>query len=530
LARFSQFDLSSDKSKLISDSAKPRVSISIDIQEEKNANLQEKDCSTRKNYCKHNQDWQTTIPQPFYVEEPRWIDIDVDYIDSPRVDNSDPYILTRGKKIYGINDSGKTIEDHEATLDYLSKNKKLLIKNRVRRSAKTNEGSWDKTADEKNRIKNRNYYDSLRDKDTNNTAIIEVENKGKKSFKIDNRQTITDFAQRQKIQREDISNDNENDSNKTAKIGQTERLNNSKNHFAININKKSVLLKNQKLPESRKKREIYDANSKIDVEKNKIETYEPMKNKVYINKLNNFDASDLFTLSQDKDLINGGIESLKDTDRSKFIERTWKLHYAHRKKLESERGGESEEDKSEINKDNTEITDSQLTNSINSETKVSNREKRNVCKVCKIKSQLQQDKWLKDIEKKIQESLSLERRDKHSDILERLSLSEPYIISRGKKAPQDFGKDDLSSNSRYEDRAKVTSLPVAESLLRTLLMKMSIQCNNDDCDINVNRLSPRDRRGTLDEIFAAYDPYYVARGKRMNGNQKGVLFETDARQ
>jgi len=529
LARFSQFDLSSDKSKL--DSAKPRVSISIDIQEEKNANnLQEKDCSTRKNYCKHNQDWQTTVQQPLYVEEPRWIDIDVDYTDSSRVDNSDPYILTRGKKIYGINDPGKTIEDHEAILDYLSKNKKLSIKNRVRRSAKTNEGSWDKTADEKNRIKNRSHYDSLQDKDTNNTAIIEVENK--KSFKIDNRQTITDFVeQRQKIQREDIPNDNENGSNKTAKIGQIERLDNSKNHFAININKDSVLLKNQKLPESRKKREIYDANSKIDVEKNKIKTYERMKNKVYINKLNNLGASDLFTLSQDKDLINSGIESLKDTDRNKFIERTWKLHYAHRKKLESEREGESEEDKSEINKDNTGITDSQLTNSINSETKVSNhREKRNVCKTCKIKSQLQQDEWLKDIEKKIQESLSLERRDKHSDILERLSLREPYIISRGKKAPQDFGKDDLSpvSNSRYdEDRAKVMSLP--ESLLRTLLMKTSI-CNNDDCDINVNRLSPRDRRGTLDEIFAAYDPYYVARGKRMNGSQKGVLFETDARQ
>lgn len=580
MARISQDDLSFDKSKF--DSTKPRVLISIDIQEEKNAgnDLQE-DCSKRKNYCRHNQGWQ--IQQPFYVEEPTWVDTDIDYIDSSqRVDNGDPYILTRGKKIYRIKDQeqvSKSIEDYEATLGYPS-NKKLLIKNRVRRSAKTNDGFQDKTADIKsNQIKERNYYDFQDvNRDINNTVIMETESRGEKSSKIDKiseevekpknisdvfikkyenlknlaKKSLRGFKftkqnkiftngiikdsieQKQKIQREDIPNDIENNSSKPGKI---ERFNNSKSHFATNINKRNkrlVLLKSQELG-TRKKREIYeiDTNSKKDVKKN--ETYEEMKTKVYVNKLNNPVTPDnLFILSRNKDPFYNEIGSLNKKDHNKSIEKTWKLYYTHRKKLESETEAKNEEDRFEINKDNIRITDSQLTNefnSKNSEIKTSNyREKRNACKTCQIKLQLQQDEWLKDFEKKIQ-SLSLERRDKHRDILER--LREPYIIARGKKAPRDFRKDIISSMSNLrdmdEDRAKIISLPVVESFPRMLLMETLSRCDNDNCDINVNqlseRLSPRDRRGTLDEILAAYDPYYVARGKRMNRDEKSVSFE-----
>ncbi|KYM82695.1 hypothetical protein ALC53_06870 [Atta colombica] len=569
-----RFDLSSDKSKL--DNAKPRVLISIGIQEEKNADydLQE-NCSTRKNYCKQN--WQ--VQQPFYVEEPRWVDIDVDYIDSSNIDNSDPYVLTRGKKIYRINDLEQARKTIEATFNYPNKNKKLLIK-RVRRFAETNEEFQNKTADEKNnRIKEKTHYDSFEDinRDTNNTAIIEIENTFEKPLEIDkssenkktestyyvfnkkyekadlknlakrssrdftkqnqisrnNHGTITKFIkQKEKIQREDT-----NDS-RIEKIDQVKRFNNKKSHFVINnINKKFILLKNQ-LPKIRKKREIYDINFKKNVEKNETKIYEPMKNKDDVEKLNDFTSDNHFILSQNKDLINGGIEGLNkiDIDRNKFIEKTWKFHYAHHKKLEeSKKEAKNKENKSEIN-NNIGITDSQLINeynSKNSERKISNdRDKRNICKDCQITSKFQENERLKEIEKKIQ--MSLERRDKHSDILEHLSQSEPYIISRGKKMLQDFEMKDLFSNPRNmndENRARMIN-PIAKSL-RTLLIEIS-RCN-DNFNIKANelsnqRLSPRDRRGTLDEILAAYDPYYVVRGKRMNQNQKNVLFETDTTQ
>ncbi|KYM98393.1 hypothetical protein ALC62_10917 [Cyphomyrmex costatus] len=579
-----QFNLPSDKLKL---DTKPRILISIGIQKEKNVDydLQE-NCSTRKNYCKQN--WQ--VQQPFYVEEPRWIDIDVDYMDS-NIENSDPYILTRGKKIYRISNPEETRKTIEATLDYPNKNKKLLIKNRVRRFAETNEESQDKTDDEKNnRIKERNHYDSFQDmdRDANNTAIIEIENRFEKPLKIDksseNEKTedinyifnkkdenanlknlvktlSRDFTkqnqisrnnldkiielikQKEKIQREESLNDTESDNSEIMKIDQVKKLN-KKSYFVINnINKKSVLLKNQELLKTRKKREIYDMNSKEDVEKNETEIYKQIKNKDYIKRLDDLNTPDNNFILYHKDLIDNGIESLNkiNTDRNKFIKNTWKLYYAHRKKLEqSEREAKNKEDKSEIN-NNIEVTDSQLINEYNSKnfkTKIPNdREKRNICKDCQIKSEFKENEWLKEIEKKIQ--LSLERRDKHSDILERLSLSEPYIISRGKKMTQDFGMENLFSmsnprNMNDENHAKMITFPIAESL-RTLLMDMS-RCNNDNSNINVNklsnqRLSPRDRRrSTLDEILTTYDPYYVARGKRMLKNQKNVLFETDTRQ
>ncbi|XP_011861661.1 PREDICTED: uncharacterized protein LOC105558535 [Vollenhovia emeryi] len=582
MERFPQDDLSFDKSKF--DSTKPRVLISIGIQEEKNGNDLQENCSKRKSYCKQHQGWQ--LQQPFYVEEPTWVDIDIDYLDSSqRMDNGDPYILSRGKKIYRIKDPEQMgIEDYEAALGYPNKSKKLLIKSRVRRSAETNDGSQDKAADVKNnQIMERNRYNSRQDLngDTNDAAIVEIESRGEAFSKIDNtskeaekskdtsygvvtknyekddprnlakrslqgfkfakqnrilaKGVITDFAeQKQEIQREDVPNDVETDSSKTAKIDQ-ERFNDSKSRFAININKrkKSVLLK---LPETRKKRGLYesDANSKKD-EKN--ETYDPMKTEAYVNELNDPGTrDDFYTLPRNKDPFHNEVERSNkiDTDRNESIEKAWELYYAHRKKLESEGKTKNEESRFEINKDNTEVTDSQLTSqsdSKNPEMQTWNyREKRNVCKTCKIKLQLRQAEWLEDIGKKLQDSLSLERRDKHSDILER--LTEPYIISRGKKVPLDFGKNLFSPNN--EDRAKTTSLPIAESLLRVLLRETS-RCNNNNCDVNANRLanerlSPRDRRGTLDEILAAYDPYYVARGKRMYRDEKDVSLETNARQ
>lgn len=538
--------------------------ISIGIQEEKNAgnNLQE-DCSKRKNFCKHNQGWQ--LQKPIYVDEPTWVDIDIDYIDSPQRAN-DPYILTRGKKIYRIKNPEeviKTIEDYEAILNYPSKNQKLLIKNRVRRTAKMNEESQNKTADIKNnQIKERNYSPQ----DINNTAIIE-ENKGEKSYKISEEAEkpedtnyvsikkyekddlknlakkllhgfkfkkqnqifangITDFIeQKQKISREDIEN---------KKIDQVERVNNRSHFIDINDrNKRLVLLENQNFSELRKKRET-NTNSEKDVEKNG--TYEQMKIKGYVNKLNDrYTPDNLFILSQNKNSFYNRMESSnkKDTNRNKLSEGAWKLHYAHRKKLkEINEAARTVEDRFDSNKDDIGITDSQLNepDSKNAEMESSNREKRTVCTSCKITSQFQ-DEWLKNIEKEIQESLSLERRDKHRDILER--LREPYIISRGKK---DFEQNVLPPmsnlrNMNDEDRAEMTRL--SESLLRTLLMEPS-KCNNDNCDPIENwlsdELSPRDRRGTLDEIFAEYDPYYVARGKRTTRNQQDVPFEADARQ
>ena len=489
--------------------------------------------------------------------------------------------MTRGKKIYTINDLEQARKTIEATFNYPNKNKKLLIKSRVRRFAETNEEFQNKTADEKNnRIKEKTHYDSFEDinRGTNNTAIIKIENTFEKPLEIDkssedkktestyvfnkkyekadlknlakrssrdftkqnqisrnNHDTITKFIkQKEKIQREDT-----NDS-RIEKIDQVKRFNNKKSPFVINnINKKFILLKNQ-LPKIRKKREIYDINFKKNVEKNETKIYEPMKNKDDVEKLNDFTSDNHFILSQNKDLISGGIEGLNkiDIDRNKFIEKTWKFHYAHHKKLEeSKKEAKNKENKSEIN-NNIGITDSQLINEYNSknfERKISNdREKRNICKDCQITSKFQENERLKEIEKKIQ--MSLERRDKHSDILEHLSQSEPYIISRGKKMLQDFEMKDLfSSNPRNmndENRARMIN-PIAKSL-RTLLIEIS-RCNNDNFNIKANelsnqRLSPRDRRGTLDEILAAYDPYYVARGKRMNQNQKNVLFETDTTQ
>lgn len=132
--RFSQVrPLASDKSKL--NNAKPTVMISIGIQDKNAADDSHKECPTRK----HNQNWN--IQQPFYVEEPYWIDINPDYTNGDQYpERDDPYIMSRGKK-FKIKSSDKPlekpIEDYEEFLDYTSKSKRLSTKNRVHRSVET---------------------------------------------------------------------------------------------------------------------------------------------------------------------------------------------------------------------------------------------------------------------------------------------------------------------------------------------------------------------------------------------------------
>ncbi|XP_011645523.1 uncharacterized protein LOC105432419 [Pogonomyrmex barbatus] len=577
LVRFPQVNLLSSGKPNLELSAKPRVLISIGIQEEKNVVDLQEDCSSRKSYCKFNQGWQ--VQQPFYVEEPRWVDIDVDYIDNSQHADGDPYILTRGKKIIRIKNPeqvDKTIEDYEATFDYPSKSKGL--KSRVRRSIKMNKRSQNKITDERNnQVEQRNRYNSLEDtdKDRNNTIIIKIENTDKKSSKMDkileetgdifiekykrvnqnmtkrslheykfteqNKKSandlITDFVEeKRKIQNKE-SNAIENDNSKTAEVNQIKKFNKNdgKSHFTININKRnkrSVLLKNQKLSESHNK-QVYeiDVNSKSDGERNEIDTYRQVENKAYINKLNDLDTFNNL-LSRNKDLFNNESSNKKDVDHNtKSIERVWELqHYPH-KRLEDEET-KNEKNKSEINKDDVEMTDLQSTNESGSKSfETNSRDKRNACRgfICKIEPQIQEDKWLKNIEKEIQDSLSFKRRDKHNDILDNLNLDELYIISRGKKSLYDFGKDGLPSMSRNTNNVDRAKVMIPMGLLKLLLMEMS-KCNDDNC-VKANRLPLRDRRGSsLDEIFAAYDPYYLVRGKRMNRNQKGTSLEMDAKQ
>lgn len=569
--------LSSDKTKL--DSTKPKFLISIGIQEGKNYNSQD---FSRKNYRKHA--W--LIEQPFYVDEPRWINIYPD-MDISTTDNADPYILTRGKKIFkvkDVNEAEKMIENYEDFLNkYSSRSKRLSMKSRVRRSVEMKKISQNNTInDKKDQKKEINYYHFLQDTDLKN--IMMTKSQDKKSYKIDkifpekyqkdkiknvteklpyefkikqnrtsaNDEKIINFVEQKNIQQEEMSNHIKND--KSAKINRVKKFNNRKSSLAdINKrNKRSVLLKNKnffEVPKKYKTREI-DTNFEKNVEKNETNIYEPMKDKAYIDKLDDLDTynDDTFMLFNKKSVVDNRTENSneKDIDHNISIEKPWKSQYYAHKKLKSEEESRNDKNEPEIEKNNIEAT--QLTKKSES-SRIKNyfnyRKKRNsACKACKIDPRMiqSQDQWLKDIEREIEDS-SLERRNKHSDILDDLSLlNEPYVISRGKKASYKFENDIYSmSESRTlddTDRIKVMSFPLAKALLKMLLMEMS-GCN--DCNTNVNRLSnkrsPRDRRGLLDEIFAAYDPYYVARGKRINLDnfltkiqslrKKSTSFETD---
>lgn len=530
--------------------------ISIGIQEEKKASENfQNDCSAKKNYHrKHNQDWQ--LQEPFYVEEPKWVEIDPEYSDSSRRLNSDPYILTRGKKIFRIKDpeqGDKTVEDYEF-FDYSSKSKMSPVKSRGKRFAEINKKYQDSTE------KEINHHNSLHrgtNVDINNTDMIKAENRDKlknltnkssrkfatKSHISADDAIITNFVdQEPKTQRE---NDNIANHYSTADEG---KKFNDKSHFANGTNKRnkrSALLKNKKFSESPKNHKTYeiewvDVNSEKSAEKNGTAVFK--ENKVYIDKSDDLNTyGEPFILSRGK---NSPDREGRTGSNKNDAEEFWKhkYSYAHRKKLESEEEASNEMNKSKADNDDAGTTDSQSADKFASKTfgiknYPNNREKRNACENCKMGSRFQEELWWKNIEKKIQDSLSLERRDKHSDILESLkSLTEPYIISRGKKALHEF-KDNFRMlklrNENDENHAKI------RTLLDMILME---KYNDENYDASMtelsNQISPRDRRRELEEIVAPDDPYYVARGKRANSNNfltkmrllQNQKFERDAKQ
>ncbi|XP_050449645.1 MATH and LRR domain-containing protein PFE0570w-like [Cataglyphis hispanica] len=557
--------LPSDKSKL--DSVKPSVLISIGIQEGENINdNSQKDCSRIKNHRKQNHRWQ--IQQPFYVEEPRWINIYPDTGSSEHLNNVDPYILSRGKKIWDTEQAKKTVEDYEDfPNNYPSRNKRSSTKSRDRRSVVMSEKSHNNTFNDnqENQKKEMNYYNFLQDTDLNNTM---TKNQNKKSYQIDkmseDRQSekdVTSFIhniliekyQKNKIEnvterspykfkfrkqnqisaidekiinfvesikREDIFNHIKNNS-KIAEINQNKKFNNRESFFAINMNKRnkrSILLKNKNFSEVYTKYKKIDTSFEKNIKKNEIDMYEQKNNTDKLNDLDMYN-DDIFILASIKNLLDNRTKNLneKDIDHNKPIERPWKIqYYADGEKLESEEEPRNEKNQPEINNTDIKLTDSQLTNKSDSESsKIKNyfnHRKKRACKNCKIELQLQ-DEWLKDIEREFQDTTSLNRRNKHSDILKDLSLFKSYIISRGKKASHEY-ENGIYSTSQSRN-IEVTNFDDPEALQGILLMEMS-RCNNCDMNHLSNKRSSKDRRGLLDEILTAYDPYYVVRGKRIN--------------
>ncbi|XP_072759799.1 uncharacterized protein [Anoplolepis gracilipes] len=562
--------LSSNKPKL--DSAKPTVLISIDIQEGKNVNdNSQKDCS-RINSRKHNHAWQ--IQQPFYVDEPKWISIHP--VDSQRLNVADPYILSRGKKIFRIKDTEQTekmIENYEDFPKYPNKSKRST-KSRVRRSIVMNEKSQNNIINDNQKDQRKEInYNYSQDTDSNNIIMLKG-HQDKKSYKIDKmsegRKSEKDttssvhniFIKKYKNdkiknvteslpykfkfikQNQILSNHIRNNNNKIPKVNQDKKFNNWKN-FSVNMNKRnnrSVLLKNKNFSEVYKKYKTqkFDTTFEENVERNETDMYEQMKTKANINKLNDLNIynDNTFILFNNKSRFYNRTENSnkKDIDYNKTIERPWKSqYYMHRKQFENEEEPRSEKNKLEIDKNDTEATDSQLMNRFDSDRigpRIKNyfdhRKKRSPCKSCTIEPKLQ-DQLIKDIERKLH-SLSLERRNKHSDILKDLSLQEPFVISRGKKESNEFENSVFSTESESRNADDKDRFKETEALLSMLLMEMS-RCDNSDVNVNClpNKRSPRDRR-FLEEILTAYDPFYVARGKRINLNKFLIKMQSQRNQ
>lgn len=607
MALLSQVELlSSNKPKL--DSVKPTVLISIDIQEEKNDDNLHKDCSKINKHHKHNHDWQ--IQKSFFVEEPRWIDIYDTKSSSQHQDNSDPYILSRGKKIFRVKDTEqaeKMIENYEDFSNKYPSRSKRSTKNRVGRSIVVNEKYQNNTINDnqKDLKKGINYYNFLHDTDSNNVKMTKSQDKkfykidkmledrknveditssvynafikkyqkdkiknGKKMEKLpyefkfikenqtptNDKKVISFVEQKQNTQSEDMSNHIKNDNSKIMEINQDKKFNNRKDVLTTNANKKnkrsislknksSVSLKNKNFFEVHNKYKSQEMDTSFDenVKRNETNVYEQMKNKAYINKLHDLNMYNDDTFTSSKKNPNNRAESSnkKDIDHDKSIGKSWKIQYfAHRKRLENAKELRNERNESIIDQNDIQATDLRLANESDSRIKnyFDHRKKRSACENCKIDPQNQ---WFKDMEKKIQDSLSLERRNKH--ILEDLSLYEPYVISRGKKASHGFENNIYSTlkprNLNDVGRIKATSFPLTQALLRMLLMEMS-RCHT--CEIDTNRLSnkrsSKNRRDLLDEILTTYDPYYAVRGKRINldkylskmRNQKSASIETNA--
>ncbi|XP_035719117.1 uncharacterized protein LOC118440342 [Vespa mandarinia] len=76
----------------------PSLKILLDLSSECNRSARK--CNTRK-YRRQIEKW--SIPQPFYVDEPRWVEIELDYEENlPYYFNNekDSFFVTRGKKIF----------------------------------------------------------------------------------------------------------------------------------------------------------------------------------------------------------------------------------------------------------------------------------------------------------------------------------------------------------------------------------------------------------------------------------------------
>lgn len=76
----------------------PSLKILLDLSSECNRSTRK--CNTRK-YRRQIEKW--SIPQPFYVDEPRWVEIELDYEENlPYYFNNekDSFFVTRGKKIF----------------------------------------------------------------------------------------------------------------------------------------------------------------------------------------------------------------------------------------------------------------------------------------------------------------------------------------------------------------------------------------------------------------------------------------------
>lgn len=423
---------------------------------------------------KYNQSWK--MQQPFYVEEPKWIAIDPDYIDSTsrRLDDADPYVLSRGKKLFRLNDPkqmDELIEDNEGLFDYPSRSKRSSTKSRAKRSVGTNEDdSRKKVVDEKdNRKEKINHYDSF-----------------------------------QSIDR-DTKRKNEN------------------SYFAGDMNKRSTSLKSKQYPEIYKKHEAYklnwmNAKSKEGVGRNKTDVLEQMMEKMYVDKLDDLrDAyDDSFILSRGKHRLDSRTESSNKKypshGEATYEKSAWKNAY-----LEASGSKREKKDKNavlEIERNTTEKIDSHKTHktakiSTGKNIDPNYRGKRDACKNldCELRPKLRNRWFLKGFEEEIRDTLSLERRDKTSKFLKKLA-EHSYVISRGKKTQ----RSKFNPRSMFQSRdIKVMSFPIVKSLLRMLLERYN---NSNDMDAS-KLVGRRDQRGSLD-IFAKEEPFYVGRGKRMD--------------
>lgn len=549
----------SGTSKLARSNTKPTVLISIGIQERTDIDGDtQEECSAKKKNRKHNQGWQ--FQKPFYVEEPQWIEIDTDYMDSVsrNSESADPYILSRGKKIFVKDPSrlNKMIEDYEEIFNYSSLGERLTTRNRVRRGVEGMDIESQNNAidnDKNDQEEEKNHYNPFQDIDKKTNKIaMNMGGQNAKSPKIDEKSNDEKTEKRKENHPASAVRDGfkeyEKDKMKNiAKISSGDRKimeryqeNNPSKIEAGNDEKSKRLafFKDKRSVEDHKKRGDFETEWKnLEGKKKAAAKFEQMENNPYIDKMKDLSTYDLFILSRGKKPLDNRAKSSKGKSTDKSIETRRKAssiveYYRHRKNPESEeeaRDEENEENKLESDKNDVETGDTRLMDNSNSRSseikgRPTHREKRNAYET---RSELQRSKNMK---KEILFSPYMKPQPKHNKIEEQLLLpTDPFFIIRGKKNLQEF-EDNLYSmmEPRNEmndaDRAEMTNLSTQEDLLRMLLTKRS-SCSNHNYDLSKlsrNKPRSRDRRGSLDKILnienLKYDPFYVVRGKRMSEN------------